>query len=147
MKLPQGPVCEVNSMSLSGFARVCVPLLIFTLLGNSIAVASKPLDASSAKMKIAARGQGHGVRLVETDKSQVTGNIVSIGEQGVVLLPKGAAAPVEIPYTEVREVHNDKLSNGAKIGIGVGIAAAVVAIVAIVFAIQFKKGFPKTIPI
>jgi hypothetical protein len=148
MGLPQISISEVDVMRLSDFSRVCAALLISTLLGNSVAfAASKHMDAASAKAKIEARGQGHGLRIVETDKSQVTGTIVSIGEQSVVLQPKTGTAPVEIPYAQVSEVHNDKLSKGAKIGIGVGIAAAAVAIVAIVFAIQFKRGFPKTIPI
>jgi hypothetical protein len=148
MGLPQISISEVDLMRLSDFSRVCAALLISALLGNSFAFAAgKQMDASSAKAKIEARGQGHGVKIVETDKSQVTGTIVSIGEQSVVVQPKAGTAPVEIPYAQVSSVHNDKLSKGAKIGIGVGIAAAAVAIVVIVFATQFKRGFPKTIPI
>lgn len=134
-------------MRLSRLARICAFLLIPTLLSNDIAFAArKPLDASAVKAKIEARGLGQNVKVTKSDKTQITGTIIGIGEQSFALRQKTGAQPEEVPYTEVSEVHNSgHLSTGAKVGIGVGIAAVVIGIVALVFVHNFRSGFPKTI--
>jgi hypothetical protein len=61
-------------------ARFCAALLISALLANQAAYcARKPLDPPAVKDKVAARGLGHGLRVVESDKTQVTGIVVAIG--------------------------------------------------------------------
>ena len=136
-------------MRFSHLMRFCAVLVIPALLGNDLALAAqKPLDAPAVKAKIEARGLGNGLRIVEADKTQVTGVIVSIGEQSVVLRQKSGQLPVEIPYAQVSEVHNSNhLSTGAKVGIWVGVAAAVLGIVTIVLVHEFHSSFPKTIPV
>ncbi len=70
---------------------------------------------------------GKGLKIVELDKTQVTGLIVSIGEQSFTIEQKKGEPSTEIAYAQVRSIHNKgKLSTGAKVGIwvavGVGIA-------------------------
>ena len=126
-------------MKLSTLARFTALLLISALMGNNFAYAAKkPVDPSVIKAKLEARGVGQGVRVTLSDQTDKKGTIISIGEQSFTLKPKGAAQPIDLPYTQIVGVHRDKLSTGAKVGIGVGIFAAAVGIVAIVIYSTFK---------
>jgi hypothetical protein len=128
---------EVTQLSFTRVARFFAVLLIFTMLGNNLAYAhKKPLDAPEVKVKVASRGAGKGVRVIEVDKTEVQGRIVTIGDQSFVLRQKDSGASVDIPYTQVSEIHNTGLSTGAKVGI---IAAVAVAAGAIIVTVLYKK--------
>jgi hypothetical protein len=130
--------------------------LIPAMLGNSLAyAASKSLDAAAVKEKITARGVGHGVRVILTDKADIRGIIVSIGDQDFALKSEGVDQPQSIQYAVVTSVHAFKpstktkvagasqggLSKPAKVGIGVGIAVVGLMFVAIIVgAIVALKG-------
>jgi len=124
-------------LSFTRGVRFFAVLLIITLLSNNLAYAhKKPLDAPAVKARVELRGVGKGVRVIEVDKTEVQGSIVSIGDQSFVLRPKDSGVSVDIPYVQVRDIHNTGLSTGAKIGIVAGAAAAVAVIIIVVL---YKK--------
>jgi hypothetical protein len=128
---------EVTQLSFTRVVRFFAVLLIVTLLGNNLAYAhKKPLDAPAVKARVESRGVGKGVRLVEVDKTEVQGSIVSIGDQSFVLRPKNSGASVDISYAQVSDIHNTGLSTGAKIGI---VAGAAVAAAVIIIVVLYKK--------
>lgn len=120
-------------MTLSRLVRFTALLLIPAMLGNSLAFAvMKPVDPTAIKTKVEARGVGRGVRVTLSDKTEVKGLIVSIGEQSFAVKAKGSQQPEDIQFSQVTGVHNDKMSTGLKIvivvaivGVGIGITAAV----------------------
>jgi hypothetical protein len=135
-------------MRFSRLARLCAFLLISAQLFAQLSVAEeKPVDAAAVKATVQARGVGRGLKIVELDKTQVTGVIVSIGEQSFVIEQKKGEPSAEIPYAQVKSIHDKgKLSTGAKIGIWVAVGAAVVVVIAVLtFRHNFGSGFPKTL--
>jgi hypothetical protein len=120
-------------MTLSRLVRFTALLLIPALLSNNLAFGSKrPIDAASVKAKLEARGVGQGVRVTLADDTEAKGLIVSLGDQSFSLKGKGDDQPREISYTQVKGIHNAKLSTGAKVGIGVAVAGVAIVIVALV---------------
>jgi hypothetical protein len=120
-------------MTLSRLVRFTVLLLIPALLTNNLAFGSKrPIDAASVKARLEARGAGQGVRVTFADNSEAKGLIVRLGDQSFSLKGKGDHQPREITYTQVTGVHNNKLSTGAKVGIGVAVVGVAIVIVALV---------------
>jgi len=128
-------------MKFSGPIRFIAMVLISALLSNSLAFASKkPADPAVLKAKIQARGVGQGVRVTLTDATQVTGMIVSIGDQSFALRPKKKnAGPQEIAYAQLTAVHKDKLSRGEKIAAVVIIVSATIAVLATVVTIKIDQ--------
>ena len=135
-------------MRFSRLARLSAALLISVQLFAQLSVAEqKPVDAAAVKATVQARGVGKGLKIVELDKTQLTGVLVSIGEQSFVIEQKKGEPSTEIAYAQVRSIHNNgKLSTGAKVGIWVAVGAGVAVLVAVlVFRHNFSTGFPKTI--
>ena len=128
-------------MKFSGPIRFIAMVLISALLSNSLAFASKkPADPAVLKAKIQARGVGQGVRVTLTDATQVTGMIVSIGDQSFALTPnKKNSQPREIAYAQLTAVHKDKLSRGEKIAAVVIIVSATIAVLATVVTIKIDQ--------
>lgn len=94
-------------------------LLIPALLIPDAALAKKPLTPEKAKEKITQRGVGHSVRLVLADKSVLRGMIAKIGTEDVEIGVEGSGQIQAVPYSEISEYHNGKMSKGGKIGWGV----------------------------
>jgi hypothetical protein len=135
-------------MTLSRLVRFTALLLIPAMLGNSLAFAvKKPVDPTVIKTKVEARGLGQGVRVTLSDKTEVKGLIVSIGEQSFAIKAKGAEHAEDIQFSQVTGVHNDKMSTGNKIVIVVAIVGVAIGITAAVLVSAFNHSFPKTIPI
>jgi hypothetical protein len=135
-------------MRFSRLGRLSASLLISAQFFAQLSVAEeKTVDAAAVKATVQARGVGRGLKIVELDKTQVNGVIVSIGEQSFMIEQKKGEPPAEIAYAQVRSIHNKgKLSTGAKVGIWVAVGAAVAVVVAVlVFRHNFGAGFPKTI--
>jgi hypothetical protein len=139
---------EVKLMRFSRLARLSASLLISAQFFTLLSVAEdKPVDAVAVKATVQARGLGRGLKIVELDKTQVAGVLVSIGEQSFAIQQKKGEPPAEIAYAQVRSIHNKgKLSTGAKVGIWVAVGAAVAVVVAVlVFRHKFAAGFSKPI--
>lgn len=121
-------------MKFSGPIRFIAMVLISALLSNSLAFASKkPADPAVLKAKIQARGVGQGVRVTLTDATQVTGMIVSIGDQSFAIKPKKKNSErQEIAYAQLTAVHKDKLSRGQKVTVVVVIVSASIAVLAVI---------------
>ena len=128
-------------MKFSGPIRFIAMVLISALLSNSLAFASKkPADPAVLKAKILARGVGQGVRVTLTDATQVTGMIVSIGDQSFAIKPKKKNSErQEIAYAQLTAVHKDKLSRGEKIAAVVIIVSATIAVLATVVTIKIDQ--------
>ena len=129
-------------MNLMRAMRLSSVALMLTLVANGVAVAASPMDkmdTTIVQAKVKARGIGKEVKITETDKTQLKGVIVKIGEQSFQLKVKDSPDPVEIPYANVSSVHNAGLSTGAKVGIGILIGVvAVVLILAIIINHELK---------
>lgn len=123
--------------------RFLATLLIAAMLGNSIAIAAKPVDPMAIKAKVQARGVGQGVRVTLADKTETKGVIVNIGDQAFTVKPKGDAQPQEIQYAQVSGVHKDKMGTGTKVLIIVVIAGAAVGIAAAVIDHDVNKSLSK----
>ena len=122
-------------MKISRLIRFTTMMLISVLLINSVAFAArkKPADPAVLKAKIQARGVGQGVRVTLTDATDVTGMIISIGDQSFALRPKKKnAQPQEIAYGQLTAVHKDKLSRGQKVTVVVVIVSASIAVLAVI---------------
>ena len=122
-------------MRFSRLIRFTAVLLISVLLNNSLAFAAKktPPDPAVLKARIQARGVGQGVRVTLTDATDVTGMIISIGDQSFALRPKKKnAQPQEIAYGQLTAVHKDKLSRGQKVTVVVVIVSASIAVLAVI---------------
>jgi hypothetical protein len=131
-------------MRISRLIRFTAMLLISVLLSNTLAFAAKkkPADPAVLKAKIQARGVGQGVRVTLTDATQVTGMIISIGDQSFAIRPKKKdAQPQEIAYAQLTAVQKDKLSRGQKIATTVIIVSAGIAVLAIIATIKFDNSF------
>jgi hypothetical protein len=120
---------------------VCLCLVLLgTLLGNDVAFAAvPPMNAGTAKQVIVTRGVGKSVKVTETDGTVVTGKIAAIEDDKFEITAKDAAAPVSIPFSQVKDVHNGGLSKGAKIGIVLAVVGAAIAIIAAVFVHEINK--------
>jgi hypothetical protein len=119
-------------------------LLISALLSNNLAFAAKkvPDDPAVLKAKIQARGVGQGVRVTLNDATEVTGMVVSIGDQSFAIRPKKKGAqPQEIAYAQLTAVHKDKLTRGQRIATTVIIVSAGIAIVAVIATIDWDHSF------
>jgi hypothetical protein len=134
-------------MRFTRLARLCSLLLIVDLLLLQMPLgAQPPMDAASVKAAVEARGVGGGVKVVEVDKTRITGIIASIGEQSFVLKQTNGQPPADIAFAQVRDVRNNSgMSRGAKIGLWVGITAAAAGITAVILVAKFRSGFPKTV--
>ena len=131
-------------MTLSRLVRFTALLLIPAMLGNSLAFAvKKPVDPTAIKTKVEARGVGQGVRVTLSDKTEVKGLIVSIGEQSFAVKAKGSQQPEDIQFSQVTGVHNDKMSTGHKIVIVVAIVGVGIGITAAVLVSAFDRSFSK----
>ena len=122
-------------MKFSRLTRFIATMLISVLSSNSLAFAApkKPADPAVLKAKIQARGVGQGVRVTLTDATDVTGMIISIGDQSFALRPKKKnAQPQEIAYGQLTAVHKDKLSRGQKVTVVVVIVSASIAVLAVI---------------
>jgi len=129
-------------MKFSRLTRFIATMLISVLSSNSLAFAApkKPADPAVLKAKIQARGVGQGVRVTLTDATDITGMIVSIGDQSFALRPKKKnAGPQEIAYAQLTAVHKDKLSRGQKVAVVVVIVSAGIAVLAVVVAHELDK--------
>jgi len=136
-------------MRFTRLARLCSLLLMVDLLLLQMPLgAQQPMDAAAVKAAVVARGVGGAVKVVEADKTRVTGIIASIGEESFVLKQTNGQPPADIAYAQVRAVHNNSgLSHGAKVGIWIGVVAAVAGVTAIILVAKFRSGFPKAIPV
>jgi len=129
-------------MKFSSVVRFAAILLIPALLSNNEAFAAKkPVDPVVVKAKVQGRGVGQGIRVTLTDKTDVKGLIVSIGEQSFVVKSKDAEKPVDVEYAQVTTIHNKKMSTGQKVGIGVAIAGTAVIVTAAVIGIEFCRSW------
>jgi hypothetical protein len=104
------------------------------MLGNSLAFAlMRPVDPTAIKTKVEARGVGQGVRVTLSDKTEVKGLIVRIGEQSFAVKTTSAQQLQEIQFSQVTGVHNDKMSTEKKSAIVfaiVGVATVATGIIA-----------------
>ncbi len=118
--------------SLIPVLRPIVIALILSVATMSFAQASvdvaRPLDAGVLHKKLLKRGLGRGVKVIEVDGSVVKGVLVSIDADSFQVTPRKSTQPTVILNTHVRELSNDGLSRGAKIGIIVGICLVALAI-------------------
>ncbi len=128
-------------MSFSRSIRFTGMLLISALLTNNLAFAAKkPADPAVLKAKIQARGVGQGVHVTLTDTTDVTGMIVSIGDQSFTLRPKKKHAQTqEIAYAQLTAVYKDKLSRGQKVVVAVVVVSAAIAITAAVITHELDR--------
>jgi hypothetical protein len=128
-------------MTFSRFIRFTAMLLISVLLSSNLAFATKkPLDPAVLRAKIQARGVGQGVRVTLNDTTEVTGMIISIGDQSFALRPKKKnAQPQKIAYGQLTAVNKDKLSRGQKVTVVVVIVSAGIAVLAVVVAHELDK--------
>ena len=87
-------------MRFSSVVRFAAILLIPAMLSSNEAFASrKPADPIVTKAKVQGRGVGQGIRVSLTDKSEVKGLIVSIGDQSFSVKTKHTDQPQEIQYS------------------------------------------------
>jgi len=129
-------------MKFSSVVRFAAILLIPAMLSSNEAFASrKPADPIVTKAKVQGRGVGQGIRVSLTDKSEVKGLIVSIGDQSFAVKPKDAEKPVDVEYVQVASVHNKKMTTGQKVGIGVAIFGTAVIVTAAVIGIEFCRSW------
>ena len=115
-------------------------LLLLALLVHTTAYAASPLDATSAKKMIIARGVGHSVKVHEGKKIVLRGKIVSLGEDDF-LLRTGSKSAVNVPYNEVTQVQTPGLPTAAKIGIAIG-AGIVIGVTAVILHATSGPLFP-----
>jgi hypothetical protein len=130
-------------MRFSRFIRFTAMMLISVLLSHNLAFAEKrPADPAVLKAKIQARGVGQGVRVTLNDTTEITGMIVSIGDQSFALRPKKKnAGSQEIAYAQLAAVHKDKLSRGQKVALTVVVVSAGIAVFAVIATIKFDNSF------
>ncbi len=120
------------------FLRALSVTLAGALLGNSMAVASAPLDAARVKEKLIKRGIGKGVKIKEADGRELAGVLTGIRDDEFDVTPKGSLQPTTVIYSHVVAVHNDGSSVAKKVGTGVAIGAGVyigIVLVALVVVI------------
>jgi hypothetical protein len=93
-------------------------LLTLAIFGNAMAYAApRQLDAAKAKETLIKRGIGNGVRITQSDGTDVTGILAAIHDDSFEVTPLQASMPTTIPYAQVTGIHNDK-SIGAQMGKG-----------------------------
>ncbi len=101
---------------------LCVALM-FAICSNGIALAARvPLDAVMAKQALMKRGIGKGVKITESDGTNVTGVLTGIHDDTFEVTPEKTFAATAIPYAKVVASHNDK-STVARVGKDVAIGA------------------------
>lgn len=112
-------------MAYQHLIRCIAVLLIPALLINTPGFAAQaPLDPATAKARLESRGLGHGVKVILTDRSEVSGTLVRIDEESCQIHPRKAAEPLTVEYAQITSVQKGPMSKGKKIAIGVGVAAA-----------------------
>jgi hypothetical protein len=89
------------------------------------------MDAAKVKQKLSSHGVGQWVRITTTERTDVRGTIITIGDSSVTL-QYGRKPPVVLAYSDVSKVHGPGIGNGVKVGITAGVVLALVAIVAAV---------------
>ena len=99
------------------------------MLNSSLGIAqSNPMKPGAAKTKLEERGVGRGIRVTLTDKTEVKGLIVSIGDDSCVLNTKGPDQPRTIAYASIASIHRDKMPTGEKVGISLGVVGVGIAV-------------------
>jgi len=99
------------------------------LTKNTYKAASQP-DSVEVRRVAAELGLGHHIMVKTSEAKEYHGNIVAIAAESFSVLPDHTAAPVQIAYSNVRQM-GPNLSKGAKIAIIIVVGAAVWAIVAV----------------
>jgi preprotein translocase subunit YajC len=128
---------RLTTMRLS---RIITLLLLTIFLSERVAIALPTPDAATARLQVAARGVGKGIKVHELDGTVVHGKIASVKEDSFSV-EVGSGRSVEIAYANVRAVEKHGLSTGAKVGIGIGIGIAVSAVVVWAWLTYTLRGF------
>jgi small nuclear ribonucleoprotein (snRNP)-like protein len=63
------------------------------------------------------------------DKTKLRGYISQINENSFVVVKDNTNTPVEVSYSQTKQVKGNNLSTGVKIAIGIGIGVALVFVV------------------
>ncbi len=112
--------------------RLFALLLVFRVSSVAFAQSAPPTTPPSAPdktmKKLSDRGTGKGIKVTETDGTQLRGVLVSMDATGFQIALNKATTPTRIEYTQVKSVGATGLSTGAKVGIGILIGVAIVII-------------------
>jgi ribosome maturation factor RimP len=92
-------------------------------------------DPIEVKRLAVGLGVGKHIMVKTAAKQEFHGNIQSLGEDYLTVLPDHEPAPVQIAYADVRQM-GPNLSTGEKILIGVGVGAAVIIAVILIWAVS-----------
>lgn len=120
-------------------------LLLATFNINALAQAASapgapPGPYDKLVQKLNARGTGKGIKVIETNGTELKGVLVSLDSTGFQMTPAKATAPIHIDYAQVSKVSNTGLSTGSKVGIGVVVGLVVAAgVIAIIIAVALSK--------
>ena len=119
--------------------KITTYMLIGLLLNlsflQSTALAGSKEDKQTAKVKAAILklGTGNNSRIAVKlrDKTELKGYVGEISEDSFTIVNEKDNLASKIPYSQVKQVKGNNLSNGAKIAIGIGVLLALVVFIAL----------------
>jgi sRNA-binding regulator protein Hfq len=103
-------------MTVSLAYRLTVLTMVFALSATSFGQ-SGPSDSAVAHEKIASRGIGKSIQVMEINGTTVTGTITAIDSDSFQVTPKRGAQAIRIRNDEVSKVKNGGLRTSVKVTI------------------------------
>jgi hypothetical protein len=124
------------------YLSLALVILVINLAFGATAFAGVKADkevkfAAKVKNELVKLGTGTDARVEVKlrDKTKLKGYISQINENSFVLVKDNTNTPVEISYSQTKQVKGNNLSTGVKIAIGIGIGVVLV-FVAVYFLVR-----------
>lgn len=95
------------------------------------ALSSNPPDVLAVERVVRALGVTERIVVTDANGRQIRGSIQSIGQDRFVVVPDRQPTPVELAFSEVRDVRKGPLGAGARIGIAAGVIGILLTVLAI----------------
>jgi hypothetical protein len=120
------------------YLSLALVILVINLAFGATAFAGAKADkeakfAAKVKNELVKLGTGTDarveVKLRDKTKLKGEGYISQISENGFVIVEDNTNTPVEVSYSQTKQVKGNNLSTGAKIAIGIGIGVALFFVV------------------
>ena len=118
------------------YLSLALVILVINLAFGATAFAGAKADkeakfAAKVKNELVKLGTGTDARVEVKlrDKTKLKGYISQISQNGFVIVEDNTNTPVEVSYSQTKQVKGNNLSTGAKIAIGIGIGVALFFVV------------------
>jgi hypothetical protein len=108
-------------------------LLNLSFLQTTALAESKEAKTAKVKAGIIKLGVGKEskVKVKLFDRTEISGYISEANEGAFTVINEKSNFATEVPYSQVKQVKGNNMSNGVKVAIGLGILLAIVVVIAL----------------